>query len=78
VQEGLGTIVTAIRLSRETFCRVEAYVMYRISSSLLILGFFFFSVLIMNFEMATWVLVLITILHTLTTNATLYDKVCPV
>lgn len=42
MQEGISTIITAICRSRMIFRRLETYILYRIASSLLILGFFFF------------------------------------
>ena len=39
------------------FRRLETYIIYRIASSLLILGFFFFAIVILEFEIPTWVLV---------------------
>mmetsp|Transcript_8326 Transcript_8326/g.24910 ORF Transcript_8326/g.24910 Transcript_8326/m.24910 type:complete len:686 (+) Transcript_8326:251-2308(+) len=41
-EEGISTIITAICRSRMIFRRLETYILYRIASSLLILGFFFF------------------------------------
>lgn len=57
LQEGIGTIITAISRSRMIFRRLETYIVYRIASSLLILGFFFFAIVILEFEIPTWVLV---------------------
>ena len=56
-QEGISTIITAISRSRMIFRRLETYIIYRIASSLLILGFFFFAIVILEFEIPTWVLV---------------------
>lgn len=56
-QEGIGTIITAISRSRMIFRRLETYIIYRIASSLLILGFFFFAIVVLKFEFPTWVLV---------------------
>lgn len=44
-REGLSTIVGAINRSRQIFRRLEAYVIYRLASSVLILGFFFISII---------------------------------
>mmetsp|Transcript_9576 Transcript_9576/g.19244 ORF Transcript_9576/g.19244 Transcript_9576/m.19244 type:complete len:660 (-) Transcript_9576:1436-3415(-) len=44
-REGLSTIVGAINRSRQIFRRLEAYVIYRLASSALILGFFFISII---------------------------------
>lgn len=56
-QEGISTIITAISRSRMIFRRLETYIIYRIASSLLILGFFFFAIVVLKFEFPTWVLV---------------------
>jgi hypothetical protein len=75
VQEGISTIITAIRRSRMIFRRLETYIIYRMASSILILGFFFFAIIIMTFEMPTWVLVLINLFNDLSVMATSFDKV---
>ena len=74
-QEGISTIITAIQNSHKIFRRLETYVIYRIASSLLILGYFFFAILIFDFEMPTWVLVLINLLNDVSAMATSLDKV---
>ena len=75
VQEGISTIITAIQNSHKIFRRLETYIIYRIASSLLILGYFFFAILIFDFEMPTWVLVLINLLNDVSAMATSLDKV---
>jgi H+-transporting ATPase len=50
-QEGISTIITAICRSRMIFRRLETYILYRITSSLTILGFFFFAIIILKFGM---------------------------
>ncbi|GAQ86610.1 h+ ATPase [Klebsormidium nitens] len=74
-EEGISTIITAIRRSRMIFRRLETYIIYRMASSILILGFFFFAVVIMTFEMPTWTLVLISLFNDLSVMATSLDKV---
>ena len=78
LQEGISTIITAIHNSHKIFRRLETYIIYRIASSLLILCFFFLAILIFDFEMPTWVLVLINLLNDVSAMATSLDKVCPV
>lgn len=75
VQEGISTIITAIRNSHKIFRRLETYVIYRITSSLLILSFFFLAIIVFDFEMPTWVLVLINLLNDVSAMATSLDKV---
>ena len=75
LQEGISTIITAIRRSRMIFRRLETYIIYRMASSILILGFFFFAIITMTFEMPTWVLVLINLFNDLSVMATSFDKV---
>ena len=75
MQEGISTIITAIQNSHKIFRRLETYVIYRIASSLLLLGYFFFAILIFDFEMPTWVLVLINLLNDVSAMATSLDKV---
>jgi H+-transporting ATPase len=74
-EEGIGTIITAIKHSHVIFRRLETYIIYRIASSLLILGFFFLAIIIFDFEMPTWVLVLISLLNDISVMATSFDKV---
>ena len=74
-QEGISTIITAIMNSHKIFRRLETYVIYRIASSLLILGYFFFAIIIFDLEMPTWVLVLINLLNDVSAMATSLDKV---
>ncbi|KAL3158516.1 hypothetical protein ABBQ38_010745 [Trebouxia sp. C0009 RCD-2024] len=74
-EEGISTIITAIQNSHKIFRRLETYIIYRIASSLLILGYFFFAILIFDFEMPTWVLVLINLLNDVSAMATSLDKV---
>lgn len=75
MQEGISTIITAIQNSHKIFRRLETYIIYRIASSLLILGYFFFAILIFDFEMPTWVLVLVNLLNDVSAMATSLDKV---
>jgi H+-transporting ATPase len=74
-EEGISTIITAISRSRMIFRRLETYIIYRIASSLLILGFFFFAIVILEFEIPTWVLVVISITNDVSAMFTSFDKV---
>jgi H+-transporting ATPase len=72
---GLGAIVTAFEQSRIIFRRLESYVVYRLASSFLILGFFFGSIVGLGFDFPTWVLILVSIVNDLTVMATSKDNV---
>ena len=61
--------------SRKIFRRLEMYIIYRMASSVLILGFFFFAILIFDFEIPTWILVLISMLNDASVVVTSYDAV---
>ena len=74
-QDGISTIIVAIVRSRKIFRRLESYIIYRIASSLLILGFFFLAILIYSFEIPTWAIVVISICNDLSVMATSVDKV---
>ncbi|EIE22120.1 P-type ATPase [Coccomyxa subellipsoidea C-169] len=74
-EEGLGPIITAIQASRTIFARLQSYLIYRIASSLLILGFFFFGIIILGFEMPTWAIIVINITNDASVMATSFDKV---
>jgi H+-transporting ATPase len=74
-KEGLSTIVRAIDRSRMIFRRLEEYIIYRLASSTLILGFFALSILVLDFEFPTWVLILLSIVNDLTVMATSKDNV---
>ena len=49
--------------------------MYRCASSITILGFFFFAIIILNLEFPTWALVLVSLTNDLSVMATSFDKV---
>ena len=74
-QEGLSAIITAIRTSRIIFARLQSYIIYRIASCLLILGFFFFSVILLGLEMPTWAIIVINITNDAAVMATSFDLV---
>ena len=76
-QEGLSAIITAIRTSRVIFARLQSYIIYRIASSLLILGFFFFSAILLGLEMPTWAIIVINITNDASVMATSLDLVSP-
>lgn len=78
LDEGIGTIVTAMIRSRKIFRRLQTYIIYRLASSLTILGFFVLAFSIrgyFNFDFPTWALVLISLTNDLSVMATSYDKV---
>jgi len=74
-REGLSTIVKAISRSRQIFRRLESYVIYRIASSILILLFFFISIVGFEFRFPTWTLILLSIVNDCTVMATSKDNV---
>ena len=54
---------------------LQSYIIYRIASSLLILGFFFFSVILLGLEMPTWAIIVINITNDASVMATSFDLV---
>jgi hypothetical protein len=57
------------------FGRLQSYIIYRITSSLLILGFFFFAIILLGLEMPTWAIIIINITNDASVMATSFDKV---
>ena len=74
-EEGISTIITAIVNSRKIFRRLETYVIYRIACSLFISLFFFFAIVILNLEMPTWTIVILSLFNDLSAMALGLDKV---
>ncbi|BDA48222.1 Plasma membrane ATPase 1 [Coccomyxa sp. Obi] len=74
-EEGLSAIITAIISSRVIFARLQSYIIYRIASSLLILGFFFFGIIILGVEVPTWAIIVINITNDVSVMATSFDRV---
>lgn len=74
-EEGIGTIVTALIRSRKIFRRLETYIVYRMASSITILGFFFFAIICMRLEFPTWIMVVISLTNDVSVMATSFDKV---
>ncbi len=74
---GLSTIITAINRSRKIFNRLNGYVLYRMASSVLILGFFFLSIIALRFDFPTWVLILLSLVNDFTAMATSKDACRP-
>ena len=72
---GLSTIVKAIDRSRMIFRRLEAYIVYRLASSITILGFFVLSICSLKFDFPTWTLILLSIINDFTVMATSKDNV---
>lgn len=73
-EEGLSTIIVAINKARVIFRRLESYIIYRLASSCLILGFFTLMVTSTSFEFPTWVLILLSIVNDFTVMATSKDN----
>jgi len=66
--------VIAINKSRIIFRRLESYIIYRLASSCLILGFFTLTTIALNFEFPTWVLIVLSIINDFTVMATSKDN----
>ena len=60
---GLSTIVDGIITSRAIFQRMRSYALYRITSTIQFLLFFFFIILILNWRLPAILLILIAILN---------------
>ena len=45
----------SLRILTQVFKRLESYIMYRLASSVVILGFFFLSIIALGFSFPTWV-----------------------
>jgi H+-transporting ATPase len=60
---GLSTIVDAIKISREIFQRMRSYALYRITSTIHFLLFFFFSILIFDFTLPSRLILSIAVLN---------------
>jgi hypothetical protein len=63
---GLGTIIVAMRRSRKIFQRLQGYVIYRIASSVLIQGFFFLSIVALEFYMSIFLLIILSLVNDFT------------
>ena len=74
-EEGISTIITAIVKSRKIFRRLETYVIYRIACSLFISLFFFFAIVILDLEMPTWTVVIVSLFNDVSAMALGLDKV---
>jgi H+-transporting ATPase len=73
-RKGLSTIIKAINRSRQIFRRLESYVIYRLASSVLILLFFFISIIGFEFDFPTWTLILLSLVNDFTVLATSKDN----
>ena len=73
-RKGLSTIIKAINRSRQIFRRLESYVIYRLASSVLILLFFFVSIIGFEFDFPTWTLILLSLVNDFTVLATSKDN----
>ncbi|KAK9833891.1 hypothetical protein WJX74_009082 [Apatococcus lobatus] len=74
-EEGISTIITAIVNSRKIFRRLETYVIYRVACSLFIILFFFFAIVILDLEMPTWTVVVLSLFNDLSAMALGLDQV---
>eukprot|EP00887_Chlorella_sp_A99_P007731 scaffold20.g7731.t1 len=73
-----AAVAVARRPGVAIFRRLQTYIIYRLASSLTILGFFVLAFSIrgyFNFDFPTWALVLISLTNDLSVMATSYDKV---
>ncbi|CBZ52435.1 ATPase, related [Neospora caninum Liverpool] len=60
---GLKTIITVMSLSRQIFKRVESYIIFRIFTSLIILGMWWGSIVILRYQFPSWTLVLMSMIN---------------
>jgi H+-transporting ATPase len=60
---GLSTIVDGIKTSRAIFQRMRSYALYRISSTIHFLVFFFISIIVDGFSLPTRLIILIAVLN---------------
>ena len=74
-QEGLSTIVTAINRSRMIFRRLQAYIIYRLASSIFFVMFFTLAICVLDFDFPTWVLIIVSLVNDFTAMATSKDDV---
>ena len=60
---GLSTIIMGIKIARQIFQRMKNYCIYRISATIQILFFFLLSIIIYDFKLPVFVIVLISIIN---------------
>ncbi|OXB71241.1 UNVERIFIED_CONTAM: hypothetical protein H355_014764 [Colinus virginianus] len=72
---GLKTIITVISLSRQIFKRVESYIIFRIFTSLIILGMWWGSIVILRYQFPSWVLVLMSMINDFVLMSCSHDNV---
>lgn len=72
---GLSTIIMGINIAREIFQRMKNYCIYRISATIQILFFFLMSIIIFDFKLPVFVIVLISIINDGTIITIAYDNV---
>lgn len=72
---GLKTIITVISLSRQIFKRVESYIIFRIFTSLIILGMWWGSIVILRYQFPAWVLVLMSMINDFVLMSCSHDNV---
>ncbi|KAJ1509210.1 hypothetical protein HMI54_002547 [Coelomomyces lativittatus] len=71
---GLSTIVDGIKCSRAIFQRMRSYAVYRITSTLHFLIFFFLAIVIYDFELPHLLILFITVLNDLATMVIAVDN----
>jgi H+-transporting ATPase len=72
---GLSTIIMGINIARQIFQRMKNYCIYRISATIQILFFFLLSIIIYDFKLPVFVIVLISIINDGTIITIAYDNV---
>ena len=72
---GLSTIIMGINIAREIFQRMKNYCIYRISATIQILFFFLMSIIVFDFQLPVFVIVLISIINDGTIITIAYDNV---
>ncbi|PHJ25091.1 p-type atpase pma1 [Cystoisospora suis] len=72
---GLSTIITVLSLSRQIFKRVESYIIFRIFTSLLILGMWWGNIVILRYQFPSWILVLLSMINDFVLMSCSHDRV---
>eukprot|EP00921_Rhytidocystis_pertsovi_P002648 GHVQ01004554.1.p1 GENE.GHVQ01004554.1~~GHVQ01004554.1.p1 ORF type:complete len:1054 (+),score=92.40 GHVQ01004554.1:3795-6956(+) len=75
LQPGMSPIITAFTLSRQIFRRIEAYIIFRVFTSMLILVFYWTAIVFLNYEFPSWTLVLISMINDFTLMTSARDRV---
>ncbi|PFH31177.1 P-type ATPase PMA1 [Besnoitia besnoiti] len=72
---GLKTIITVMSLSRQIFKRVESYIIFRIYTSLIILGMWWGNIVILRYQFPAWILVLLSMINDFVLMSCSHDRV---